>query len=99
MLDEITLFLDFLSLERNLKTNTLVSYENDIKALAAFAAEAGAKSWSEVDRHLLIEFTAESNKQGMAPSSGSALAAASQSAQGKVAFKSRITTRGDDWRR
>ncbi len=69
MLDEITLFLDFLSLERNLKLNTLVSYEHDIKALAAFAAEAGAKSWRDVDRHLLIEFVAESSKQGMAPSS------------------------------
>ncbi len=61
-------FLDYLSVEKGLSPNTILSYSRDINKLFLFLRK-GKISWSEVKEEDLIKFVHQQSKAGLAPRS------------------------------
>ena len=64
----IDLYLDHLRIERRLAENTLESYQRDLMALAAFAAET-SRTPEELDRDALEAFVRQQMASGLSPRS------------------------------
>ena len=63
MEDILNDYLHFLKIERGLSTNTIVSYERDLRQYHAFLAKKKITSFTEVDRYVVMDFLQELKKQ------------------------------------
>ncbi|MDD5681035.1 MAG: site-specific tyrosine recombinase XerD [Candidatus Omnitrophica bacterium] len=76
MKDNIAQFLDYLSLERGLSKNTLISYERDLGKLTTYLKNKGIASFSEVKKSDVTDFMlSEKDKELSANSIARGLAA------------------------
>lgn len=66
--DILKVFLDYLSVEKGLSPNTILSYSRDIGKLFLFLRKEKI-SWSEVKEENLIKFVHQQSKMGLAPRS------------------------------
>jgi len=66
--DILKVFLDYLSVEKGLSPNTILSYSRDINKLFLFLRKEKI-SWSEVKEEDLIKFVHKQSKVGLAPRS------------------------------
>ncbi|WP_018658646.1 site-specific tyrosine recombinase XerD [Allofustis seminis] len=62
--ENIEEYLVFLKVERNLAENTIKSYARDIENYFAYLESEKIKSWSEVDRYVLLSFLEKLRKEG-----------------------------------
>jgi integrase/recombinase XerD len=69
MMEEVGLFLNYLSLEKNLREKSIIAYRHDTEQLTQFMKQLGFKSWSEVSRSAVVEYVATQSQLGLAPSS------------------------------
>ncbi|HEY4485668.1 MAG TPA: site-specific integrase, partial [Nitrospiria bacterium] len=62
---QIEEFLQYLSVEKGLSTNTLAAYGNDLKWFREFQARQGRRRAQEVTRRDLLEFLADRKRGGL----------------------------------
>ena len=69
MKDNITQFLDYLSLERGLAENTLVSYERDLDKFSDYMKKNGMASFNEVKKSDVTDFMLSEKDKGLSANS------------------------------
>lgn len=69
MKELVETFLNYLSVERGLSFNTLVSYRGDLKEYAAFLSERSAGALSGVTRNDIVEFMSAQKARGISSNS------------------------------
>ncbi len=69
MKDNIAQFLDYLSLERGLAKNTLVSYERDLDKFSDYMKKNGMDSFSEVKKSDVTDFMLSEKDKGLSANS------------------------------
>ncbi len=69
MRDSVTLFLDYLSIEKGLSKNTLLAYARDLKRYSDYLKRARISSLEEVTRKEIMEFMLKEKDRGLSPSS------------------------------
>ncbi|NLE91659.1 MAG: site-specific tyrosine recombinase XerD [Elusimicrobia bacterium] len=69
MKELVETFLNYLSVERGLSFNTLVSYRGDLKKYAAFLSERSAGALSGVTRSDIVEFMSAQKARGISSNS------------------------------
>ncbi|MEC2056792.1 site-specific tyrosine recombinase XerD [Peribacillus psychrosaccharolyticus] len=68
MIDHIRDFIHFLTVEKGLAKNTLISYERDLKSYLAYMKNVEQlNTWNEVRRASIIQFLARLKDQGKSP--------------------------------
>lgn len=68
MIDHIRDFIHFLTVEKGLAKNTLISYERDLKSYFAYMKNVEQlNTWNEVRRASIIQFLARLKDQGKSP--------------------------------
>lgn len=68
MIDHIRDFIHFLTVEKGLAKNTLISYERDLKSYLAYMKNVEQlNTWNEVRRVSIIQFLARLKDQGKSP--------------------------------
>lgn len=68
MIDHIRDFIHFLTVEKGLAKNTLISYERDLKSYLAYMQNVEQlNTWNEVRRASIIQFLARLKDQGKSP--------------------------------
>ncbi len=66
---DLSVYLDYLSVERGLSRNTLAAYRRDLSSYLAFLAERGVTVREDVSRHDIEDYVAERRAGGYASSS------------------------------
>lgn len=69
MRDSVTLFLDYLSIEKGLSKNTLLAYARDLKRYSDYLKRARISSLEDVTRKEIMEFMLKEKDRGLSPSS------------------------------
>lgn len=69
MKDNIVQFLDYLSLERGLAENTLVSYERDLDKFSGYMKKNGMASFGEVKKSDVTDFMLSEKDKGLSANS------------------------------
>lgn len=87
MRQEIEAFLDHVARENRFSDNTVAAYRNDLMQLADFLREKGAKTWGEVDRHVVLSYLIDLKGRGYALAT-----VARKTASAKSLFKYLVST-------
>ncbi len=69
MTELLSPFLDYLSVERGLSHNTLISYRRDLARYIAFVKRSHIKTLSSVSRANIMDFLLKERARGLAPNS------------------------------
>lgn len=69
MRDNIAQFLDYLSLERGLAKNTLVSYERDLNKFSAYLKKKGVASFQDAKKSTVTDFMLSEKDSGLSANS------------------------------
>ena len=65
----IATFLDYLSVERGLSQNTIVSYRRDLGAYVNFLTRHSKDTFSKTDRNDIVDFMLFQKDRGLSPNS------------------------------
>ncbi len=80
MKDQISSFLNHLSIEKGFSENTISAYRNDLHQLQAFVQEQGVDpEWTDVDRPFLINYILNLKERNYAPATVARKVAATKS--------------------
>lgn len=67
--EEISLFLDYISIEKGLSRNTFLAYGRDIRRYVLFLKKQGLKSFDSVNQALISDFLLHERDRGLEPTS------------------------------
>lgn len=67
---DVTRFLRYLGVERQLSPITLLNYQRQLDAIMQIADEIGLKSWQQCDAATVRGFVVRSRKKNLSPASG-----------------------------
>lgn len=63
---DVSRFLRYLGVERQLSPITLLNYQRQLDAIIALAGETGLKSWQQCDAAIVRSFAVRSRRKGLA---------------------------------
>lgn len=66
---QIREFINYLSVERGLSSNTLEAYENDLSTYWAYLQKSGVSKWDAVKRDHIMQYLLDEKKRGLEASS------------------------------
>lgn len=66
---DVSRFLRYLGVERQLSPITLQNYQRQLDAIIALAGETGLKSWQQCDAAIVRSFAVRSRRKGLGPAS------------------------------
>ncbi|EPJ9674971.1 TPA: tyrosine recombinase XerC [Citrobacter freundii] len=66
---DVTRFLRYLGVERQLSPITLKNYQRQLDAIIVLAGEAGLQSWQQCDAAMVRSFAVRSRRKGLGPAS------------------------------
>lgn len=66
---DVSRFLRYLGVERQLSPITLLNYQRQLDAIIALAGETGLKSWQQCDAAIVRSFAVRSRRKGLGPAS------------------------------
>lgn len=66
---DVTRFLRYLGVERQLSPITLKNYQRQLDAIIALAGETGLQSWQQCDAAMVRSFAVRSRRKGLGPAS------------------------------
>ena len=73
---QLDLYLDYLTVEKGLASNTRASYSADLLKFMNYLREQGMSSWSQVGYSEIMGFLSHAQKEGLAPRSRARLLSA-----------------------
>ena len=66
---EVSVFLEYVRVQKRLSKHTLIAYQSDIDKLLSYADQQKLNLWHELNAHHARRFAASLNSRGMAPKS------------------------------